>query len=275
MAKKKDITYFGQLGNQPNNILKVRIAVWGGILFVVLCGIFFIRYGVHKMYTDNPSLTLRKIQTSNTAHYPYPLIIQMLSEMGVESGLKTLPQLPISIIRDRFYKEPLIKNVSIQLLFPDTMKLIIAERLPIAVLRCNPSYCIDEDGVILPIKKRVNQNPLPTFIGIRSPEKLTPGESTNDANLLAAVNFLKQLSLRKEGMLYDINFIQIDNSYRELRVVLNAREIFKQNATILLPIPGMNAALNGLREIVRERMENHKTVSYIDMTVNKNIPVRK
>lgn len=232
-----------------------------------------------KLYYNNPLFQLKKIETSQSENFTRVRIVTILSEMGVESGRYTLPTLPLQQIRQRFFKEPMIGEVRVRRIFPDTLQVNLVERVPVAFLYFPsriglPSMSIDRHGVVLPGDVKGAASKLPIINHIPNPGNLKIGEKTENSFLLGALYLLNQLSVRPEGIYYDVFLVQINPVDHQLNLRLNERGIFRQSAQIVLSLDHISQGLDRLKHIVKLRMESGQTISYIDVSYEKNVPVR-
>ncbi len=232
-----------------------------------------------KLYYNNALFQLKTIETSQSDNFPLLRIVTILSEMGIESGRHTLPSLPLEQIRQRFLKEPLIGEVRVRRFFPDTLQVTLVERIPVAYLHFPsrsglPSMSIDRHGVILPGNVKGATSKLPIINHIPNSGNLQIGERTENPFLLGVLYLLNQLAVRPEGIYYDVFLVQINQPEHQLIMRLNARGVFRQSAQIILSLDHIALGLDRLKHIVKLRMESGQTISSIDVSYEKNIPVR-
>lgn len=232
-----------------------------------------------KLYYNNPLFQLKKIETSQSDNFPRLRIVTILSEMGVESGRYTLPSLPLGKIRQRFLKEPLIGEVRVRRIYPDMLQVTLVERIPVAFLHFPsgiglPPMSLDRHGVVLPGNMKGAASKLPIINHIPNPGNLKIGERTENPFLLGALYLLNQLAVRPEGIYYDVFLVQLNPLDHQLILRLNERGIFRQSAQVVLSLDHIAQCLDRLKHIVKLRMESGQTISYIDVSYEKNVPVR-
>ena len=133
---------------------------------------------------------------------------------------------------------------------------------------------IDRQGIVLPGNVKGALSKLPIINHIPNPGNLRIGERTNNPSLLGVLSLLNQISVRPEGIYYDVFLVQINQSEHQLIMRLNARGVFRQSAQVVLPIDHIPEGLDRLRHIVKLRMESGQTISSIDVSYEKNVPVR-
>lgn len=249
------------------------------LLFALLLLIGAAWFCRNKLYYNNELFLLKNIETSQSDNFNQLQIVTILSEMGIESGRYTLPLLPVKEIRQRFLNEPLIGDVQARRIFPDTLRVTIVERVPVAYLHFPPrpglsSMSIDRHGVILPGNVQGPLSKLPIINHIPNPGSLRIGERTNNPSLLGVLSLLNQISVRPEGIYYDVFLVQINQPEHQLIMRLNARGVFRQSAQVVLSMDHISQGLDRLRHIVKLRTESGQTISSIDVSYEKNVPVR-
>lgn len=278
MAKKKDklLTQAIAEKNPPGFFLKLvlRFTPLGLAIILVLLSLWFLR---QNLYLHNQFFTLKTIKVTPTNNFSELRIKTILSEMGVEENKGTLPTLPLASIRERLLREAMIGDIAIRRIFPDTLQISISERLPIAILQINyqgQEYTIDRNAMILPGNAHGISQKLPIVIAIPNAHALRIGERTNNRWLLGVLSFLDHLATRPDGSLYEPRLIRINSTSNQLHIQLNAKGIFKQGANLIVPLEHVGQALDRLRDVVRRRTETRQTISHIDVTLERNIPVR-
>ena len=232
-----------------------------------------------KLYYKNELFLLKNIETSESDNFNSTRIVTILSEMVIENGRYTLPELPIGEIRQRFLKEAIVGEVRVRRIFPDTLQVTLIERIPVAYLHFPkhygmPAMSIDRHGIILPGNDKGTLSNLPIINHIPNPGNLQIGERTENPFLLAALFLLNQISVRPEGIDYDVLLVQINQAEHQLVMRLNARSVFRQSAQVTLSMDHISPGLERLKYIVNLRKESGQTISSIDVSYEKNVPVR-
>lgn len=233
---------------------------------------------IKHLYLDNPFFTLRRITVNQTHNFPPARVETLLAELPVTPGQVTLPRLGLRQIRERLMREPAAAQVRVRRIYPDGLQIDIRERTPVAALVFPvatrlPAYTLDNTGRILPSTTRGAVRSLPMVIGTPDPYSLKIGETTRNKALLALIDLFNELENRPEGALYDVQMLRIDQKNGNLTMILRQKGLFAQGAQVILPLRKIPAALDRLEYIVRLRHENAQTISRIDVTYEKNIPV--
>lgn len=74
---------------------------------------------------------------------------EVLAASGLSTGVNLLTVVP-PLVRKRLLGLPVIKDATVQLVFPDTVRIILEERKRLALYNHNGSfYFVDESGVVL------------------------------------------------------------------------------------------------------------------------------
>lgn len=252
-----------------------RILVWVTVVTVIMGILYGTIVGARwLLFTGNDYFTLQQIEVEATPNLRKEGVVQILEQMGIHVGATNLFTIHLRDVRDRLEHEVVVARSEVHFRLPDTLAVRLYERSPVAKLRCVPRYLMDEEGMILPYWETRGDSLLPEITAIRDPGSLSQGSIPDDPALLGAGEFLRKIRSRPEGVAYDVALIQLDYYLPSLRVHLRRRDIFRNGAEITVPIKGMDAALDRLRDIVRLRAEAGKSTSSIDVTYEKNCPVR-
>ncbi len=253
----------------------LRILIWVTVLAVAVAVLWGIWHGSGLLlFTRNPFFTLNAIEVEATPNLREEGVIQILEQIGVRKGAANLFQVDPRGIRERLEREVVVARAEVSRRLPDGLAIRIYERRPAAKLKCVPRLLVDGEGRILPYWETRGDALLPTITAIREPSRLSPGEIPEDKALLGAVEFLRKISARPEGVSYDVSLVQLDYYLPSLKIHLRRRDVFRDGAVIVVPVDKMDAALDRLRDIVKLRMEAGKMTSFIDVTYEKNCPVR-
>ena len=247
------------------------------LAIVLLLGAFY--HSRKRLYFENPYFLLKHIDVIESENYSRMRVQTMLSEMGIETGRHTLPNLPLHAIRQRFMLEPMLAEVEVRRIFPDRLQIRLSERRPVAILHFPshsilPPMCLDRHGYVLPGGIRAGNRQLPVINHIPQAQNLKIGERTDNPSLLAVLHLLNQLAIRPEGNNYDVFLIQINHAENQLNLRLNRKSVFKQSALVILSMDQIIPGLERLKQIVRLRQQSGQSISFIDVSYEKNIPVR-
>ncbi|MBN2452575.1 MAG: FtsQ-type POTRA domain-containing protein [Lentisphaeria bacterium] len=231
--------------------------------------------GLHYLLlAANPSLTLREIAVDGNRVRTETWVRGRLAEKGVVPGRSNLLSLPVRQLREDLEADALVAKARVFRVLPDTLRVSLVERAPVAVVHCAHPFLLDREGVVLPWPSAAADPLLPVVTGVRQKDRPREGEPVSDEALRGAVRLLRLLSSRPDGVAYDISVIQLDYYLPSLRLHLRPRGAFAQGAQAIVPVQGMEDALERLRDVHRIRSAAGKTISYIDVTYRRNVPVR-
>lgn len=122
---------------------RMRLALLlGALLLVALVLVAFLVTWLWRiLYVENKSLTLRHIDFRQTAHYStatkhgFISIATILSEMGINLNQTNLLTIDLEQTKKIFQdKHPLLGDICISKILPDTLKIEANEHLPLALL---------------------------------------------------------------------------------------------------------------------------------------------
>jgi len=259
----------------PATKMLARILIWTTATISVIALLYGSYTGLKwVLFTHNSHFTLNALDVKATENLRSEGVVQILAGIGIQPGTANLFEIDILAARQRLEQEVVVARAEVSRRIPDTLVVRIYERRPSAKLQCKPRLLIDDEGYILPYWETRGDILLPTITGIHKPSQLSPGQVTTDKALLGAVRFLHETRSRPEGVIYDIELIQLDYYLPSLKVHLRKRDIFLDGAVVIVPVDGMDAALDRLRDIVKMRMEAGKVTRFIDVTYEKNCPVK-
>lgn len=259
--------------------IAVRVAISLTLFAIAFTGLFFAGKAVRRhFYIQNPHFTLLKVSMSPTPNYSRDRVLTILSEMGVDIAHCNLLAIDIRQIHQRLAGEALIRSVEVRRILPDTLDIQFSECLPEATLRCIPTLLLDGNGFILPFKGvRGVPATLPQITGIRNPGKLEPGTRTDDFMLIGALKLLKFVATHDNMPYCDIALMQLDYSQRQFRLILRdtpGQAVFRAGSEIVVPLANMEAAFDRLNEIVAMKTSQRGSIGSIDVSYERNIPVK-
>lgn len=105
--------------------------------------------------------------------------------------------------------DPLVKNVRINRVLPDAIRISIDERIPIAALSDQQLQCIDDEGVLLPQMVSTAQLDLPLISGIRIPATAEFGRIIKQNDVFEVIDLLE--TAQSIGLTHAISEINMNN----------------------------------------------------------------
>lgn len=190
-------------------IFKSIIAV---LLFVIFCQVVY-----HLYFARN--VTINRVEIESVSGFSAS--DEQIAEMaGIKKSLSYF-SLDCAEVERRLERVPQIKNAQVEKKFPDTLKIKITGRTPLALcLVENPAgvipVVIDSEGVIFQVGENVKNHNLPVMSGIKIDEAMIGAKMPP-----AVAVFLKSLEgLRAVSPVFF-------NSLSEFRVIRKANDDFE------------------------------------------------
>ena len=206
---------------------------------------------------------------------------QLQKMAGVHTG-ENLFRVDLLRVKRDLELTPLIESAAVERVLPDTLRLRIVERRPIAQVvsfRQQPDgqlvrqvYWLDARGVVIPpIDPRLTvqkKQPkwLPLIVGIPT-AKLLPGRRVDSPAVRSALQLVSRYDLSPMAGLAHLR--QIDVSGRETLGVITW-----QGARVTLGLNGLNAQIQRWRQIYDLGRQHHRAVATVDLSIKNNLPVR-
>ncbi len=251
-----------------------------GIVIVLAIGLsyWFLRACYNNLYYNNTAFCLKNIQIDTDNDYLKKVVEYTLDKNGIQAGISTLPAIPIGNIRKELLTNPRLSAVEVRRFYPDSLRVKLTARVPVAILRFSPKYNrpelkIDQYGYVVPFDLQSVDTVLPTVIGLGNPSEYVPGQQTQNPSVLAFLAFLRESKLRPEGAMYEVTICRLDQQQEVMQLILEARGPFKTSARLITPTKDIPENLDRIKVIVNARMQENKTISYLNATY-ENIPIR-
>lgn len=104
-----------------------------------------------------------------------------------------------------------IKDAVVERNLPNTIRVTVIERVPIAIINRNEPLYLDDEGVVLPRSVSKKMFDLPIVSGIAAPEQLALGSHVTQPDVLEALQLLAVVKIVNRPLSYNISEIQIRN----------------------------------------------------------------
>lgn len=279
MKKKEQSAPIDPLVPQPHR--KSAVLPLVGLLItcaLIVLAVFLCRYGVRRLYRENPSFLISRIEIDTSNEQLRASIEECLRHQQVQEGITNLTSVDLRTLRNELCKNPRVANAELQRIFPGTLRVTIKPRVPVAILRFPPEsgrgeLKVDQDGYVLPPDLPGVTAVLPRITGLTKPENFVEGQKTEDAGVLAFLEFLKKSALRPDGAVYEVFIARLDTENEKMTLYLEANGPFKHSARIVMPTSDISTHLDRIGIIVELKRNRNQTISYVNATY-KNIPVR-
>jgi len=202
---------------------------------------------------------------------------------GVKTG-DNLFALDLARVKRNLELVPLVGAVSLERVFPKTLRIRVEERTPVAQVNVpRPAanggvelavFHLDLDGfVMLPLDPRQRttalnavDDPLPLLSGVKLTE-LQPNRRIESAPVQAALELLKAFECSPMAGLVDLN--RIDVGSPEVLVVTTG-----QSSEVTFALRDFDRQLRRWREIHDFGARNRRQLAALDLAVTNNIPAR-
>lgn len=226
---------------------------------------------------NNPFFTLQHIDVQSEGQGLSPgAIVDILGEMGYETGAANLFEIDVRAIRERLERAAVVESAWAHRILPDRLVVGFAQRFPVARLRARIPRFLDRAGHVLLPWEADGFSLLPDIVGVRAADSLRPGQKIEDEVLLGALEFLRLNEEYADRLSCKVHMIQLDyHPPEKLRIYVRRAGTFRENTQILVPVRDMRPALNRLAVIVRDRTSLGLPTGYVDVTYAENVPVRE
>jgi hypothetical protein len=225
----------------------------------------------------NPFFTLRQIDVRTDGEgLGEDSVIAILAEMGYREKETNIFDIDVRAIRERLEKAAVVKSARVYRVLPDLLVVSFIQRRPAARLRARIPRFVDHEGHVLLPWEADGFSLLPDIVGTREVNGFRPGQKIDDEVLLGALHFLRLNEDYADRLDCRAYMIQLDyHPPEKLRLYVHRGGTFRENAQILIPVRGMEPALNRLAVIVRDRTSLGLPTSFVDVTYEENVPVRE
>ncbi|NJK92782.1 MAG: FtsQ-type POTRA domain-containing protein [Blastochloris sp.] len=262
--------------NQKVQTKKRNKQVWWAVLALVLMAV--IGVGVHVASNSiirnaiyrNDDFKLKTIEVDVQGGVTKADIIRW---SGVRIG-QNLMTLNLADIRLRLSNMPYIASVRVERDLPDTLRLIVVERQPVAKIipsspngnrLAQPIYYIDAQGYIMKPKAGEKLKPLPAITGI-SYEFVQEGVRTERYEIISALNLLRfadESALKGE---LDLSRIEVESKgYLLLKTRSNGFIRFRTNLLV--------QQMQRLQVIFEDARPKGLLIRTVDLTPERHVPV--
>ena len=238
-------------------------------------------WALNEWLFKNPAFRIQHLQVQTDGEIP---IEQILTWAGVKSGDSLLAIDLLRIERD-LRLQPQIENVAVTRVLPDTLKIRITEREPIAQVSGFPTQpagspimpttlYLDPAGfVISPLETArhpdlgaPNSEAFPVLTGVLGTE-LRPGRRAESPEVQAALKFL--IAFDRSPMIGVVDLKSIDLSSPPVLQVTT-----RQGNEVILPAEDFDRQLRRWRAVHELASQEARQIASLDLSVSNNVPVR-
>ena len=250
---------------------RVRVATLAaGLSLGTLFAIYFLwrvgDWSMTRFIYENKAFALKEVDlTTDGVIAPE----QLRRWAGVKPG-QNLFALDLTRVKRDIELVPAIHHVAVERVLPHTLKVRVAERVPIAQMQ---NYLVDADGVaMLPLElfqRSIPPQPgeqYPAIVGL-SVNELRAGRVIDSPQVQAALRFLVAFELSAMAPLVDI--ARVDVSAPDVLTVTTA-----QQNEVTLRTTDFEKQLNRWFLIHTKGQEQARQIGTLDLSVGENIPLR-
>lgn len=250
--------------------LPARLGIWFAIIVAIIGLLYLGQRGIHHLFfAGNPHFVIRDVEIE--------IAKGALSEervrdiLGVNEGDDNLFALELGVLRAQLLDDPVVQEAEIRRHLPSTLAVRVYGRTPVAQLVRNGGPLIDGTGIVLPPSERRETLTLPVVTGIPGLTGHTPGTPMRMPMLDAALDLLRLRDTVPNGHWYDIDFVQIDESSGELRLLLRARPqlLIRDGCMVTVPGDDIEHALRKGVAVIEQRAKAHQPTGSLNLTYEK------
>jgi POTRA domain, FtsQ-type len=260
-------------------LLLTCLSVAAGILLILFLtwrgGDWLLRRAV----TENPAFAIRKIVVRTDGLLK---VGQVRRWAGVRVG-ENLFALDLARVKRDLELVPLIKEADVERVLPDTLRLQVKEREPIArVYALQPrqnalgyrivDYYLDAEGFVMDLaearpgpKQAFPPGRLPILVGVSNTD-LPPGRPTDSAQVRAALRFISRFA--QSPMLGRVELSRIDPSTPGLLEVTTDR-----GSRITFAVNHLRRQLDRWRIVYDYGLSKGESINALDLSVTNNLPI--
>ena len=254
--------------NQQIVLFACKILIFVSMICAVAYGC---RYGLNRLFFANPNYVLKQIDVENEGTLPREQIIAA-AKLNLGTNIFSI-SLPTA--RQALLDIPQVEDAQVQRSLPDTLKISIHERHPVAWLANTlaeaesldhtHALMIDASGVVLKSRSILPEYlRLPIISGV-STDNVRVGKRIESANVLASLSVIQKTSDVLAGR-FDIASIDLSNGYS-----MEVRD--RERTAVRLSSDDIDGQLHRLRMLLDYCDANQKKMETVNLLVQKNVPV--
>ncbi len=179
--------------------LSYTLLLWGTVLALGVAS----RYYIHA--TRRTALKQIRVYGNHTmSHSRLEGLLQPFFNQPLDA-------LNTSYLIQRLSSYPLVRAIKLKRAYPNELQIFLRERTPVAYYQAAQWYCLDEEGVILPLPDRGMIYNLPIIRqGLKPASPLKIGGRVRDKQVLELVDFLARMRNRFPTIYLDVSEISYE-----------------------------------------------------------------
>ncbi|MCL5096435.1 MAG: FtsQ-type POTRA domain-containing protein [Candidatus Omnitrophica bacterium] len=256
--------------------LSVSLGLLAGLFLAWCAGNWVLNY----WFLQNPAFAIRELRVETNGVIPSE---QLLAWAGVKVG-DNLLALNLGRIKRHLELVSLIKSVSVERLLPNTLKLRVTERKPLAqafgLIRPSESssyeiagYYLDKGGCVMAPMAFGQRSPEPSGLGEGLPviegfdnTELRPGWQVDSPQVMAALRLIEVFD--RSPMFGIARLTSIDVSAPDVLQVTTDR-----GSQVTMAFDNLALQLRRWRAIYDYGLRFGRSISNLDLSVTNNLPV--
>jgi cell division septal protein FtsQ len=253
----------------------LQVAVWCSVVLAMIVAVgivahFGIEFVLNRVLYTNPRYVLTDIEIEPRGHFSPRQIRQAA---GLEPG-QNLWTLDLRQITLDVEKLPYVSSAKVERHFPDTVSILIHERVPVVKivglnidLNTRETFYLDRDGVVLKPRQDDDAPMLPEVIGLSDAEdELEPGMKLEQTSLTRALQIMDAIDHSRLHTSIDIRTINLSDP-------LSITMVTRQDMTITFRLDYIDQQLQRLLQIVDYPDFQQRQIRTVDLTPDNNVPV--
>jgi cell division protein FtsQ len=254
----------------------------GGLFGTILACFLLYHAGawaLGELVYENRTFSIRELEVETDGVIP---VEQLRRWSGVKPG-QNLLALNLAEVKRQLEMQPLIQSASIERVLPNTLKILVTEREPLAqvnVPRLAPGggieiavFQLDSEGwVMLPLQTRqapgaqaAPAEELPVVSGISATE-VQAGRRLDRPQVQAALQLL--LAVERSSLAGSVDVKRIDASAPDTLTVSTA-----QGSEVVLGLTDFDQQLRRWQAVLESGQKIGKAIGKLDLAITNNIPV--
>lgn len=239
---------------------------------------FAVRQSYVGFYRDNVAFCLQNIRIEGGSARMRESVEKLLRRNNITIGQTTLTSIEIGQLRRELILDPCVEEVAIRRIFPGELHITVQERVPVAELYFNrrynhPNLKIDRHGIIVPNELESPRQNLPVILGLDDPKAFVPGAPNTHPGVAAFLTFQEYAQLTPDGIYFEVRRCRVDVEEDQMTLFLAARGPFREGSQVIIPLSNLQTQLERIFAVVRMRLDNNQTISYLNAKYER-IPVR-
>ena len=254
--------------NQRIVLFGCKILIFASLLVGMVYGC---RYGLDRLFFANPSYVLNQIEVENEGTLPRE---QIIAAAGLTRGANIF-SISLPEARQALLDIPQVEDAQIQRSLPDTLKISIRERHPVAwladtrdaaeALDHTNALMIDASGVVLKSRSILPEYlRLPIIAGVPT-DNLRVGKPIQAPDVLTSLSLIQKASEGLAGR-FDIERIDLSNGYS-----MEVRD--REHTTARLSFDDIDGQLQRLRLLLDYCDASQRKMETVNLLVQRNVPV--